>query len=96
MLFRSTDDDSCHLYIIRIKKHGSSNRDKIFEKLLKKGIRTSVHYKPLHEFTLLKQKAKIYEKLEQSKNAYKEIISLPLYPQITRKLQDIVIDTITQ
>ncbi|NDB52349.1 MAG: DegT/DnrJ/EryC1/StrS family aminotransferase, partial [Nitrososphaeria archaeon] len=26
-----TEDDSCHLYIMRIKKHGSSNRDKIFE-----------------------------------------------------------------
>lgn len=91
-----TEDDSCHLYIIRIKKHGSSNRDKIFERLLKKGIRTSVHYKPLHKFTLLKQKAKTHGSLEQSKNAYEEIISLPLYPQITRKLQDVVADTITQ
>ncbi|NDB92738.1 MAG: DegT/DnrJ/EryC1/StrS family aminotransferase, partial [Nitrososphaeria archaeon] len=26
-----TKNDSCHLYIIRIKKHGSANRDKIFE-----------------------------------------------------------------
>lgn len=91
-----TDNDSCHLYIIRIKKHSSSNRDKIFDKLLKKGIRTSVHYKPLHEFTLLKHKAKTYGSLEQSKNAYEEIISLPLYPQITRKLLDIIADAITQ
>jgi dTDP-4-amino-4,6-dideoxygalactose transaminase len=89
-----TENDSCHLYIIRIKKHGSSNRDRIFEALLKKGIRTSVHYKPLHEFSLLKQKARTYGSLEQSKNAYKEIISLPLYPQITKKLQDVVINAI--
>lgn len=91
-----TENDSCHLYIIRIKKHGSANRNKIFKKLLKKGIRTSVHYKPLHMFTLLKQKAKIYGSLEQSKNAYEEIISLPLYPEITRKLQDLVVNTITE
>lgn len=91
-----TKNDSCHLYIIRIKRRGSLSRDKVFEKLLRKGVRTSVHYKPLHEFTLLKQKAKTYGDLEQSKNAYKEIISLPLYPQMTKRLQDVVIDTITQ
>lgn len=89
-------NDSCHLYIIKIKKHGLSNRDKIFEKLLKNGIRTSVHYKPLHMFTLFKQKAKTYSDLGQSKNAYNEIISLPLYPQITKRSQNIVINTILQ
>ena len=90
-----TRDDSCHLYILRIKNHDSVNRDKLFERLLNKGIRTSVHYKPLHEFTLFKQKAKIYGDLEQSKNAYKQIISLPLYPQITKGVQDFVISCIS-
>ena len=90
-----TSDDSCHLYIIRIKNHDSINRDKIFERLLEKGVRTSVHYKPLHEFTLFKQKAKIYGDLKQSKNAYRQIISLPLYPQIAKSDQDFVIRCIT-
>ena len=90
-----TSDDSCHLYIIQIKNHDSINRDKIFERLLEKGVRTSVHYKPLHEFTLFKRKAKIYGDLKQSKNAYRQIISLPLYPQITKSDQDFVISCIT-
>ena len=37
-----------HLYVIRITEKYSITRDILFHKLLKKGIRTSVHYKPLH------------------------------------------------
>ena len=83
-----TDDDSCHLYIVKIKKTARVNRNKLFEKLLKHGIRTTVHYKPLHEFTIIKRKARVYDELTNSKKAYNEIISLPLYPQISTKLQN--------
>lgn len=89
-----TKDDSCHLYILKIKNTAKINRDKLFEKLLKMGIRTSVHYKPLHKFTIIKRKAKIYDKLINSRKVYDEIISLPLYPQIPTKLQNKVIDCI--
>lgn len=88
-----SDNDSCHLYILRIKKHGI-NRDKLFERLLKNGIRTSVHYKPLHQFTVLKKKAKIYDKLMHSNQTYHEMISLPLYPQLSKSAQDKVIECI--
>lgn len=91
-----SDDDSCHLYIVKIREKSNRSRDKMFERLLKRGIRTSVHYKPLHEFTVFKKMAKSYGKLDNSKSAYKEIISLPLYPQITRALQDRVIDCILE
>ncbi|WP_268544186.1 DegT/DnrJ/EryC1/StrS family aminotransferase [Candidatus Nitrosotenuis cloacae] len=89
-------NDSCHLYILKIKKQANMNRDKLFKKLLKNGIRTSVHYKPLHRFSVLKMKARIYDKLVFSDKAYHEIISLPLYPQMPRKIQDKVIDCILQ
>ena len=70
------------------------SRDRLFYKLLKHGIRTSVHYKPLHKFTVFRNKAKVYDKLDNSKQAYKEIISLPLYTQISRLEQNKVIDCI--
>ncbi|MEM3062141.1 MAG: DegT/DnrJ/EryC1/StrS family aminotransferase [Nitrososphaerota archaeon] len=89
-------NDSCHLYILKIKSRHHLNRDKLFEKLIKNGIRTSVHYKPLHQFTVIKKKAKIYDKLTISKMVYKEIISLPLYSQISKSLQTKVIDCILQ
>ncbi len=92
----SDKTDAYHLYVIRIKDEFGINRDKLFEKLLKNGIRTSVHYKPLHEFTVFKKRAKIYDRLDNSKQAYREIISLPLYTSISRELQDKVITAIVK
>ena len=85
---------SWHLYIIKIHKEFDISRDELFKKLLSNGVRTSVHYKPLHKFSLYKKMCKKYGKLTNSCNAYKEIISLPLYPGITKKEQDYVIQQI--
>ena len=83
-----------HLYIIKIKNNSRISRDDLFEKLLSAGIRTSVHYKPLHKFTMFVKKGKKYDSVLKSEKAYSEIISLPMYPSITKKEQDIVIETI--
>ena len=88
------EDHACHLYVLRFKKQGKFSRDDLFTKLLKNGIRSSVHYKPLHTFTAYKKNAKIFDNLTNTKKIYKEIISLPLYPQITRKKQDLVLQNL--
>lgn len=85
--------NSYHLYIIRINDKFKISRDSLFKKLLKQKISTSVHYKPLHKFTAYKN-AKRGDKLENSEIMYKQILSLPLYPYITEKEQDIVIKCI--
>ena len=85
------EEHACHLYVLRFKRREKFSRDDLFIKLLKNGIRSSVHYKPLHTFTAYKKNAKIFDDLVNSKQIYKEIISLPLYPQITRKQQDLVL-----
>ena len=85
---------SWHLYVIKIKKEFGISRDELFKKLLANGVRTSVHYKPLHKFSLYKKMCKKYGKLANSSKAYKEILSLPLYPGITKKEQDYVIKQI--
>ena len=92
----SDKSDAYHLYIIRIKDEYGIKRDKLFERLLKNGIRTSVHYKPLHEFTVFKKRAKTYDRLDNAKQAYREIISLPLYTRISREMQDKVITAIVK
>ena len=88
---RKNEDHACHLYAIRIKKMVGNSRDIIFDKLLKNGIRTSVHYKPLHKFSAYKKHAKVYDELINSKEVFHEMLSLPLYPQITKKQQELVI-----
>jgi len=90
------EDHACHLYVLRFKKQGKFSRDDLFIKLLKNGIRSSVHYKPLHTFTAYKRNAKIFDNLTNTKKIYKEIISLPLYPQITRKKQDLVLQNLVK
>ena len=88
----SLKDNACHLFVIKIDKTKfGRHRDFVFEKLLDMGISTSVHYRPLHMFTIFKKNAKSYTELKNSNLLYEQILSLPLYYGITRKEQDIVI-----
>ncbi len=95
-IFQSSDkkDHVYHLYIIRINEKSKISRDQLFNKLLKLGIKTTVHYKPLHKFTAFKKFNKNNDKFEKCDNLYKEIISLPFYPNIPKKDQQYVIDSI--
>jgi len=88
------EDDVNHLYMIRIEKEYGISRDNLFFKLQKLGIRTSLHYKPLHEFSAYKKLTKHYDSLINSQKLYSEIISLPLFPDITKRQQDYVIHCI--
>ena len=87
-------DDVNHLYMIRIKKEYGLTRDELFRKLLQSGIQTSLHYTPLHEFTIFKKLAKKYVSLKNSKALYNELISLPMFPYISKNEQDNVIKCI--
>lgn len=86
--------DAYHLYIIRIGKRSGITRDELFRRLLQKGIRTTVHYKPLHRFSAYNTKPNQKE-LKNSEELYDEIISLPFYPNISRDQQKYVIKCIT-
>lgn len=90
------NDHVYHLYIIRIKKEFGVSRDNVHKKLYKKGIRTTVHYKPIHLFTYFKKFNIQKNKFPNSMKAYKECLTLPLFPTISRKQQDYVIDNILQ
>ena len=48
-------EHSYHLYIIRIKEKSKISRNSLHEKLFKSGIKTTVHYKPLHMFSYFKK-----------------------------------------
>ena len=87
-------ENACHLYILRIKKKFPISRNKLFEKLLSSGIRTTVHYKPLHKFSIYRKLGIIRDNLTNSNELYNEILSLPLYNMISKKEQDLVITLI--
>jgi perosamine synthetase len=80
-----------HLYVIRIKKEAGITRNKLFQKMTDDGIGLSVHYTPLHLLSFYKRfldnKSKAFPVAER---IYKEILSLPLYPTLTRRNIDFI------
>ena len=60
---KSPKDNSCHLFIIKILESFNITRNELFKYLLKNGIRTSVHYKPLNKFNFYKSKSKVHSSL---------------------------------
>lgn len=90
----ASNDHAYHLYIMRVEKNNNVSRDELFTQLLKYGIKTTVHYKPLHEFTAFNKFKNNNDDMKNSKQLYKEIISLPFYPNMPKKQQDFVIDCI--
>lgn len=89
------NNNACHLFISRvIKNNFGFTRNYVFKYLLKNGISTSVHYKPLHLFSAFKNAAIHKDNLKNSQRLYDEILSLPLYTGIKVKEQNLVINTI--
>ena len=72
------ESNSCHLYVIKILSNFGITRNNLFSNFVKNGIRTSVHYKPLHKFSLYKNKCKIYSPLKTSKSSIPTNIITPL------------------
>lgn len=90
-------ENSCHLYRIRIdKKQFGIDRNTVFKKLTQKNIITSVHYKPLSLFTIFKKKAKIYSSLHNSLEIYKNTLSLPFYTNISKSEQEKVVKALIE
>lgn len=85
-----------HLYAIRIKENiAGMNRDTLFNKLSENGIETSVHYTPLHLMSFYRKMLKTrLGTLPVTERVYKEVLSLPLYPTMTKKDVDFITDTI--
>ena len=70
-----------HLFVIRSKE-----RNKLRDFLQKKGIGTAIHYpKPVFEQTAYKYLGYNGRSLPVTKEIMSEILSLPLYPELSRK-----------
>ena len=79
-----------HLYVIRCK-----NRDELQEHLKKNGIGTLIHYPiPIHKQESYKEYNK--EKLPVTEKYTKEILSLPMYPDLREKEISFICDKIKE
>jgi hypothetical protein len=85
------DGHAYHLYIIR-----TANRKELYDFLRSKQIFCQVHYIPVH--TLPYYKSLGYNKgdFPLAEKYYDECLSLPMYPTLTSKEQQFVIDSINE
>lgn len=81
-----------HIYVIRIKN--LINRDSLREAMLNKGIEIGIHYNPNHFLTFFKTIEN--KKLPVTEKIYKEIISLPIHPDIDNADVEYVVSTLNQ
>ena len=76
-----------HLYWICVRDR------KIFrKKLLEKGIETGTHYKPIHQMSLYKKSVK----LPLTEKITKEIVTIPIHPNLTGSQIDYIVKTVNR
>jgi perosamine synthetase len=75
-----------HLYTIKVltDKKGIT-RNELFQRFATEGIQCSVHYTPLHLMTYYKQFLRKSDAFPVSEKVGNQILSLPLYPTLTKK-----------
>ena len=84
---------SYHLYTIRVTKPFRLSRNNLYKKLKDNGIRTTVYWMPIHEYAAYRKFAK-KSSIPNTAKTYDEILALPLFPNISKKHQDAVINVI--
>lgn len=87
---------SWHLYVLRINPETLSiNRDEFINKLKEAGVGTSVHFIPLYRHPFYRQLTKTEPKnFPHSEWLFERIISLPIFPGMTDKQVDYVIENV--
>ena len=82
-----------HLYIIQVKNH---DRREVFEKLREAGIGVNVHYIPVYKHPYYQEHGFVEVHCPVAEEVYSHIISIPMFPGLTKEQQEEVIETIKQ
>jgi UDP-4-amino-4,6-dideoxy-N-acetyl-beta-L-altrosamine transaminase len=80
-----------HLFIVEVE-----NRKELYDFLHSKGILAQIHYVPVHTMPYYKKIGYEGSDLINAENYYANCISLPMYPKLSNKEQDFVIEQINQ
>ena len=85
---------SYHLYPIRLINY---DRNKFIKKMTQKGIGTSVHFIPLHLMPFYRKRYG-YKRgdFPVAEKVFENIVSLPIYPQLTEKQLEFIVKSIKE
>jgi len=82
-----------HLFAIRVL---DGRRRRVFERLRAEGIGVQVHYLPVHLHPVFRQRGFSRGDFPVAEQAYEELLSLPLFPDMTDGDQESVLDALTR
>jgi dTDP-4-amino-4,6-dideoxygalactose transaminase len=86
-----------HLYVVRVARTARRDRDAVFDGLVARDIEPSVHFVPLHLQPYFQDAWGCRPgQFPVAEAAFREILSLPLYPSMTDDEQDRVIEAIEE
>jgi len=84
-----------HLYVIRVTNDNSSSQLSIFERLRANGIFVNLHYIPIYRHPYYHNMGFDFNNFPFSEKYYKEAITLPIYPGLTEKDIETVVNVLT-
>lgn len=87
----SAEGSSRHLYVLRLRGPLAKKRREIFRALRESGIGAQVHYIPVYWHPLYQDLGYKRGLCPQAEDFYQSIISLPIYPALTKAHQEEVI-----
>ena len=80
------------MYTIRVK---NGLRDNLMHHLAEKGIMTKVYFSPVHLTHFYRNELKYSDRLPITENISQEILALPMYPTLTDKELDYIVNEIS-
>ena len=88
--------DTCrHLYIIRLDENVlSCTRREFFDEMGSRGVQPQVHYVPVYWFPYYQELGYKMGLCPNAEEVYKGIMSIPLYPSLTKEETEYVVDVI--
>jgi len=86
---------SFHLYIVLVLKNKKKiKRDNLYKKLYAKGIKCNIHYIPVYKHPFYKKFKFNLKNFPNNEFYFKNAITLPIHPSITKKQIRFIINTI--
>ena len=80
------------LFTLKVKKH----RDELMKYLSSKGIMTKVYFSPVHLASFYRDKLKYRCDLPNTERIAKQVLTLPMYPELTKKEMDYSVESISE
>ena len=86
-----------HIYqMYTIRLSNKQKRDQLHEHLIKKRIFSKIYFSPIHLTDFYKEKLKMDVKLPVTENISDQVLTLPLYPNMTMDEKKYLVDSVAE